>query len=103
MPDLNNTVRRCDEFNNERMAKIGERRGQREVRHERNVSGLIATISEVNAGRGFRSPAHADKHDVGMLKVLRQLAVVAHHAEIKRIDPLEVVSVEHVLCASTRS
>src|SRR6185437_14885009 len=35
-----------------------------------------------------------------MVKIFRRLAVVIDHAEVERVDPLEIVSVEHVLRTS---
>lgn len=47
----------------------------------------------------FDVRTHSDKDNVSMLEVLRQLAVVAHHAEIKRVNSLEIVCIKHVLSA----
>ena len=81
---------------------MDERVGQCSMRHERNVRSLVTSVCEINARGGFGRPAHSHEHDIGMLEVLGQLAVVAHHAKVKRVDPLEIIGVEHVLRASPR-
>ena len=72
------------------------------VRHERDVGGLIAAIGKIDAGRGLRCAAHPEQNDVRMVEIFRRLTVIAHHAEIERVDPLEIIGVEHVLRAGAR-
>ena len=75
---------------------------QGDVRHERDVGGLIAAIRQIDAGRGLRGAADPEENDIGMVEVLRRLTVIAQHAEIERVDPFEIVGVEHVLGAGSR-
>ena len=49
-------------------------------------------------GRRLRSALRRED-DVRVLQVLRQLPVVVHHAEVQGVDTLEIIRVQHVLCA----
>ncbi len=102
LADLDDPVGRGDQSDNQRVAQIREPAGQWNMRHERDVGGLVAAVGEVDARRRLRRAAHADEHDVGVLEIFRQLAVVAHHREIQGVDALEVVGVQHVLRAGAR-
>ena len=102
LPDLYNSVSRSDKADNQRAAEMVDCSRQWHVRHDRDVGGLIAAIGEIDAGRGLRGAAHPQENDIGMLQIFRRLTVVADHAEVERIDPLEIVGVEHVLRAGSR-
>ena len=42
---------------------------------------------------------NADQHDIGLVHVGRQLAVVMLHGEVERVDAPEIFGVEHMLGA----
>ena len=73
--------------------------GHRHAEHDRDVGGLDAAIGEIDAGRRLRRPGNADQHDVGLVDLLRQLAVVMLHGEVQRVDAAEIFGVEHMLRA----
>ena len=78
--------------------KLGRRL---EAGHQRDVGGLVAAIGEIDAGRRLRRPADADEDDVGLVEILRMLAVIMHHGEVERVDSPEIVGIEDVLAANT--
>ncbi len=79
-----------------------DRRRQRHARHQRQVGGLEAAIGEVDRGRRLRRPADAEQDHVGLLQIVRQVAVVVGQREVHRVDALEVLGVQHVLGAGPR-
>ena len=102
LANLHDSFRRCDKTHDQRMTQMRQSARQGNVGHERHICGLVATVRQIDAGWRFGCAADADQNDIRVLQVLRQLAVVAHHAEVERVDALEIVGVEQVLRAGAR-
>ena len=75
---------------------MGSRR-QRHAGNQWHIRGLVAAVGEIDAGRGLGRAADANEKNVGVVEILRQVAVIVQHSEVERLDAPEVVGIEHVL------
>ena len=82
--------------------RLGQRLGQLDAGHQRQVGGLVAALGEIDAGRRLGGAGDAEDDDVGGVEVLRQLAVVVRHGEVERIDAAEIVGIDDVLAGDDR-
>ncbi len=79
-----------------------DRPRQWHVRHERNIGGLVASIGKIDAGRGLRCAADPNQNYVRIAQIFWGQTIIADHTEIERVNPLEIIRVEHVLSAGAR-
>ena len=99
LPDLHDTLRARGQAHHQRLRQRLELGRHRHAGHQREVRGLDATVGEIDRGRRLRGARHPDQHHVGLLHVVDVLAVVVQHGVVQRVDPLEILGVEDVLCA----
>ena len=69
------------------------------MRDQGNVRRLDPAVRQIHAGRGFRCPADAHKHDVSRFEVPRHLAVIMGKRVVDRCNPAELGYVHFMLGA----
>ena len=99
LPNLHNAFRRGEKTHDQRVLKLFDSGRQRDAGHKRNIRRLHAAVGEVDRGRRFRGPRHANQQDIGLFEIDGLLAVVVHHRVVERIDAAEIFGIEGVLSA----
>ena len=81
LSDLHDALGRRHQADHQGLARAVEGDRQGHAGHDRNVGGLHAPVREVDGGRRLRGAADAHQHDVGLVEIDRQLAVVVQQRE----------------------
>ena len=98
--DLGDSLSTGEQADHHRAIKL-EKLGRRlESRDQQDVGGANAAVGEIDAGRRLGGPADADQHDLGLVEILRMLAVIVQHRVVERFDALEIMRIEDVLAAN---
>jgi len=97
LADLGDPLRACHQTDDESAGRHLDLWGKRHARHERHIGGLEAALGEIDRRRRLGRAADADQHDIGIVEIRRQMAVIVQHSEVERLDAPEIVGVEYML------
>src|SRR5262245_11315023 len=102
LADLRDALGACHEADDKSIGARLELRRQLHAWDERHIGGLVTAIGEIDAGRRLRGAADANQKNVGIVEILRQMAVVMQHGEVESLDAPEIIRIEHVLPSDRR-
>ena len=98
-PDLHQPLGIGDQADDQRPRRRLELGGRRHRRHQRHVGRAHAAIGEIDAGRRLRRARRPDQDHVGVLEIVRRLAVVVRQRVVHGVDAVEIAFVELMLAA----